>query len=293
MSDGFDLRESIELPDMVQIQIQNIRDSESLPDPPVIPRIPDLNTSIPDRIRITSIQKFIESFEYNYTGKPFLQMNKSRGASHIQTCAKKIIQAALPIQCVEAVFLGSYLTATFKDIERVPLSFKSKFGDHVHRHIVLALKHDGKWGAMGISRRSNLMNKSFKFDTIAELVFEYERSYEAVFHKLLTIYIGLPLPHDIFSDQPIKWRAIKIRMYNCDVNDVIEKMNSYTVNMNKMNEYYKREGCLPNVEKKKEGVAEILKHARCNSSTLAKSGTIRRHRSSGMISTDESEGSNE
>lgn len=292
MSDGLDLRESIELPDMVQIQIQNIKDSESLPEAPLVPKVPDLNTSIPDKVRIASIQKFIESFEYNYTGKPFLQMNKSRGASHIQTCAKKIIQAALPIQCVEAVFLGSYLTASFKDIERVPLSFKSKFGDHVHRHIVLALKLDGKWGAIGISRRSNLMNKSFRFDSIAELVFEYERSYEAVFHKLLTIYIGLPLPHDIFSDQPIKWRAIKVRIYNCDYNEVTDKMNTYTANMNKMNEYYKREGCLPIIEKKKEGVAEILKNARCSNTTDKQKQGIRRHRSSGMISTDESEGSN-
>ena len=32
----------------------------------------------------------------------------------------------LPIQCVEAVFLGVYLTSTFKEVERIPVSFKSK-----------------------------------------------------------------------------------------------------------------------------------------------------------------------
>ena len=39
-------------------------------------------------------------------------------------------------------------------MDRVPLSFKTKFAHGtVHRHIVLAVRYDGKWGALGISRR--------------------------------------------------------------------------------------------------------------------------------------------
>ena len=229
-------------------EINRIKASDVLPDPPLSPREPSLCSSVPDKQRIYAIQKFVESFEYNYTGKPFLVMKKSRGASHVNTCAKQIIRAALPIQCVEAVFVASYLSATLYDVDRVPLSFKSKFKDGVHRHIVLAIRQNGKWGSLGISRRSTLMNKPIKFDTLYQLVKEFESSYEEVYHRLLTVYIGLPMPHDKKnSDRPIKWRAAKIRIYKNDTADVEQKVTQFTGNMKILNEYYMKEGCLPEV----------------------------------------------
>ena len=54
----------------------------------------------------------IEDFEYNYSGKPFLKLKKTGGADHIEFAAKNLIKMSLPIQCVEAVFLGIYLTGT-------------------------------------------------------------------------------------------------------------------------------------------------------------------------------------
>jgi hypothetical protein len=48
---------------------------------------------------------------------------------------------------------------------------------NVHRHIVLAIKHEDKWAALGISRRSNLMSKPFEFNSLLELIREYETSY--------------------------------------------------------------------------------------------------------------------
>ena len=143
------------------------------------------------------------------------------------------------------MFLGAYLTSTFKEIERIPLSFKSKFRDNVHRHIVLAIKYEGKWGAVGISRRSNLMYKPIKFNSLYDLVEEYSTSYEQCFHRLLTIYVGLPFPFETFSDMPIKWRALKLRIYQNDTDEIKEKLDYYTSNINKINEYYIREGILP------------------------------------------------
>lgn len=227
-------------------EINRIKASNVLPDPPLSPREPSLCSSLPDKQRLYAIQRFVESFEYNYTGKPFLVMKKSRGASHVNTCAKQIIRAALPIQCVEAVFLASYLSSTMYDIDRVPLSFKSKFKDGVHRHIVLAVRLNGKWGSLGISRRANLMNKPIKFDTLFQLVKEFERSYEEVYHRLLTVYIGLPMPQDkIFSDRPIKWRATKIRIYRNDPADVEQMITHFTDNMKLLNDYYILNGSLP------------------------------------------------
>lgn len=48
---------------------------------------------------------------------------------------------ALPIQCVEAVFLAIHFTHGLLDVDRIPVSFKSSVGGHMFRHIVLAVRH--------------------------------------------------------------------------------------------------------------------------------------------------------
>jgi hypothetical protein len=47
----------------------------------------------------------------------------------------------------------------------------------VHRHIVLAIQFNGLWGALGISRRDNLMNKPVTFASLYDLVTDYTTSY--------------------------------------------------------------------------------------------------------------------
>ena len=54
------------------------------------------------------------------------------------------MKEALPIQCLEAVFLGCYLTAGMKEVQRIPVSFKSEVDGHIFRHIVLVLHYAGK-----------------------------------------------------------------------------------------------------------------------------------------------------
>lgn len=46
-----------------------------------------------------------------------------------------------------------------------------------HRHIVLAVRHEGNWGAIGISRRENLMDKKIEFKTLADLLRDFKLSY--------------------------------------------------------------------------------------------------------------------
>jgi hypothetical protein len=232
--------------DETKKRISEIRAQENLPEPPPQAQKLDLNAqmSVPDMVK--QVQRYIEAFQYNYTGKPFIRMNKSRGVSHIHNVSKQLINESLPIQCVEAVFLGTTLTSGINELTRVPLSFKSKFvKGTVHRHIVLAVKFEGKWGAIGISRRSCLMNKAIKFRSLSALVEEYRNSYEACYHKLLTLYIGLPLPHEKFVDHPIKWRATKIRLFNKPWDEVAEAVDNFAANMLKLYAYFAREGCLP------------------------------------------------
>lgn len=44
-------------------------------------------------------------------------------------------------------------------LERFPISFKTQFNGNFHRHVVLGIYHGGRYGALGMSRREDLMYK--------------------------------------------------------------------------------------------------------------------------------------
>lgn len=48
-------------------------------------------------------------------------------------------------------------------MERFPISFKTQFNGNIHRHVVLGVYHAGKYGALGMSRRDDLMYKPLQF----------------------------------------------------------------------------------------------------------------------------------
>lgn len=56
---------------------------------------------------------------YNYTGQTFFVKKKDRGFRHVTSTAKLIIREALPIQCVEAVYLGAFFTAGMSEVRTV------------------------------------------------------------------------------------------------------------------------------------------------------------------------------
>ena len=60
--------------------------------------------------RLTRVQRYISAFEYNYTGRTFHRARRGGGMKHLVRTAKAVMKEALPIQCVEAVFLAVYLT---------------------------------------------------------------------------------------------------------------------------------------------------------------------------------------
>lgn len=77
--------------------------------------------------------------------------------------AKEIIQESLPIKCLEAVILSLYLTSPLLNIQRVAVGFKSKFDGMYFRHVVLVVQQGGFYGALGLSRRKDLMYKPLVF----------------------------------------------------------------------------------------------------------------------------------
>lgn len=190
--------------------------------------------------------------------------------------ARDIQRDALPIKCIEGAILGLFFTcgqvrpgsmglgicpssspfsqplyaATSssahtppqEDLDRMALRFKTTAGGNVYRHIVLAMRHrpSGKWGAIGLSRRQELMYKPMGYASLADLVTDYkvsllatphqlrsrrsaklptacfihvlktepscaQESYEQWFHKVLKVRVGLPAEHNLYYSGRINW----------------------------------------------------------------------------------------
>ena len=216
-------------------KIRRLKKERTLPPPPVV-KVPAMTGDV--HADVTAIQSFISSFEYNYSGTPFVPLKKSRSLLYVHKIAQDIIRIGLPIQCVEATFLGCHLTAGMKGVDRVPLSFKSKCQGAIHRHMVLAVRYNNNWGALGISRRGNLMFKDLKYSSLAELVLDFDQAYRKSYHNLLTAYVGLPFSHDISKDNPVKWRAEKIHIYKNERGNIESALSDYSNIMLKMLDVY-------------------------------------------------------
>ena len=74
-----------------------------------------------------------------------------------------MMREALPIKCLEAVILATFLTNGISGMDRFPISFKTVFSGQTYRHVVLGVYHGGYYGALGMSRRSDLMDKPLAF----------------------------------------------------------------------------------------------------------------------------------
>ena len=190
--------------------IAAIRVQKDLPRPQY-PTLPNLTAPSPISAKVAAVQAYIEKLAYNFTGVDYFDVRKHRAVNKILDTGREVTRQALPIKCVEAVFVATYLTQGLKEIERVPLSFRSQVDGVTYKHIVLALKYNNKWGTVGLSRRRELYYKDLVYDSLAELFLEYRRSYERVFHTLRRVKVGLPLPHEPGPGEFICWCYVSVK----------------------------------------------------------------------------------
>ena len=195
-------------PDGQQVS-SRIRGCPTLPHPAIpVPPILSPSTSIEEKLAL--IQQYMERLQYNHTGMQFFEIKKYRPISGLMEVAKEIIKEALPIKCLEATVLSLYLTSGINEIDRFTISFKSQFGNRVHRHIVLGVRHGNKYGALGLSRRKQLMYKPLHFKTLAKLIFSFKEAYEECHHSLRKVKLSAPVPHDTHSCDKICWKYLDI-----------------------------------------------------------------------------------
>ena len=142
----------------------------------------------------------------------FFEVNKKRPLSKLIETAKEMIRQSLPIKCLEAVILAIYLTNPLKNVERFAISFKTAFegSGSIHRHIVLGVYHNGKYGALGLSRRKDLMFKALTYDSLSDLVDEFANCYVKNYHGLLKVRLSPPIQHDHCNCERIVWNYLNI-----------------------------------------------------------------------------------
>jgi hypothetical protein len=92
------------------------------------------------------------------------------------------------------------------NLERFPISFKTYFSGNYFRHIVLGVNFGGRYGALGMSRREDLMYKPPAFRTLSELVLDYEAAYGRCWHVLKKVKLGQCVSHDPHSVEQIEWK---------------------------------------------------------------------------------------
>jgi len=68
----------------------------------------------------------------------------------------------LCLYVVVVLTLMSYLTAPLSQLHRFAISFKSTCDGHTHRHIVMGVYCTNQFGALGLSRKSDLMARQLK-----------------------------------------------------------------------------------------------------------------------------------
>ena len=208
-----------------------------------IPKPPSFRESASVKSRLKAIQKYISSLEYNYTGVDYFSKKKV-SMRRINITCKEIIREALPIKCVEGMFLGAHLTNGMMDIDRVPLRFKSRCGDNVYYHVVLAVHSGESWGALGLSRKSTLMYKGLRFNTLSDLLLEFKTCYEECGHAVVKMCVGQCLPHGGSMQTPILWRALQFYTKH-DWNELSGMINTYWTKIHAVGDYYARKGQLP------------------------------------------------
>ncbi|XP_053553363.1 tubulinyl-Tyr carboxypeptidase 1 isoform X2 [Bombina bombina] len=99
-----------------------------------------------------------------------------------------------------------YLTNSISGLERFPISFKTQFSGGCFRHIVLGLYWGGHFGALGMSRREDLMFKPLIFRTLSELLADFQAAYSRCWHTLRKIKLGPYISHDPHSVEQIDWK---------------------------------------------------------------------------------------
>ena len=196
---------------------------------------------------VEKVQDYLKKLTYNHTGTQFFETRPNSSILTLMELARAMVREALPIKCMEAVVLAVYLTHGVSGLGRFTINFKSelpqqnKFGSssnnnnngfqHQKRffyHVVLGLTSGNKFGSIGLSRRSTLMDKEMKYGSLFDLVEEFRESYSNCGQKLVKVRVGQLISHDLHSISPIPWKGVTVHPQEEDEKEVRLKIEKFS-----------------------------------------------------------------
>lgn len=62
------------------------------------------------------VQAYLCALQYNHTGYQFFEIEKHKPLRRLMEVAKQMVHYSLPIRCLEAVILATYLTAALTSV---------------------------------------------------------------------------------------------------------------------------------------------------------------------------------
>jgi len=217
---------------------QHVRErARSAPDVPIPTPPGGFSASMSVATRLEQIQSYMSGLKYNHTGTQFFEIKKARPISGLMECAKDMIKEALPIKCLEALVLGVYLTNDIHGLVRFNISFKTLFEGGVYRHVVLGVYHNGKYGALGMSRRKDLMYKPLKFESLSYLVRNFFSCYSKYGHLVRKIKIGNKITKDPHSFEPVPWKGISLELGKMKDSDIFKELERHSRDLRVKNPY--------------------------------------------------------
>lgn len=190
----------------IEEKSRNVEKKRRIPVPPTY----RTRKSTPSYIK--RCQRYISSLKYNMIGFQLYYIDKGAPLLALHKTAKEMIKCALPIKCLEAVILSIYLTNEVVGLDRFTITFKSVQNGLTYYHTVLGLYYRGKYGAMGLSRKVDLMDRDFEFDDLSAMILSYDQAYRNHGHKLLKATIGQMVPRDPAENDRIVWSDLQMEM---------------------------------------------------------------------------------
>ena len=204
-----------------------IRGNKHLPEVPV-PNLPNLGCGMGISLKLELVQKYLCELKYNHTGTQFFEIRKDRPLCGLMESAKEMIRESLPIKCLEATILAIYFTNGISGLQRFTLGFKTKINKAWLSHVVLGVYYNGKFGALGLSRRDDLMYKPLIFTTLYDLIENYKTCYNKYFHVLKKVKISCPVSHDPHSYEQINWKYLTLSMDKLNTDQKIKMMERFS-----------------------------------------------------------------
>eukprot|EP00798_Chlamydomonas_sp_ICE-L_P014804 gene14804-20859_t len=144
--------------------------------PPPKPVVPKGLEKLPAGKRLQELQKVISSIHYNHENGYMYNVSKDRHFSRIMDTSREILREALPIKCIEAVFLGGLtcLASLAENVIRIKKQNKAAYNKWWHTllkvRLGLPFEHDAFYNGPVCWRLTNILLQKYSWEECKDVM---------------------------------------------------------------------------------------------------------------------------